>query len=204
MIFSVISFSLMDISVKLMSSNYPIGQLVFFRGFLGLIPIFFIIPLNRYKNLLVTTKLKLHIGRAVAGTFAMVNLYLGLKFLPIADAITISFAAPIFAASMVSSFLAANVAAFGALTPLGIMPGFADPSYWVTGFNTMTSAFIEWEFAKFENDLEIRLKNYQNPITMAADDENVSRFAYNQTVLQIQALEDKSLDISNPLTIIVL
>lgn len=97
MIFSVISFSLMDISVKLMSSNYPIGQLVFFRGFLGLIPIFFIIPLNRYKNLLVTTKLKLHIGRAVAGTFAMVNLYLGLKFLPIADAITISFAAPIFA-----------------------------------------------------------------------------------------------------------
>ena len=97
MIFSVISFSLMDISVKLMSSNYPIGQLVFFRGFLGLIPIFFIIPLNRYKNLLVTTKLKLHVGRAVAGTFAMVNLYLGLKFLPIADAITISFAAPIFA-----------------------------------------------------------------------------------------------------------
>ena len=58
---------------------------------------FFIIPLNRYKNLLVTTKLKLHIGRAVVGTFAMVNLYLGLKFLPIADAITISFAAPIFA-----------------------------------------------------------------------------------------------------------
>ena len=97
MIFSVISFSLMDISVKLMSSNYPIGQLVFYRGFLGLIPIFFIVPFSRYKNLLVTTKLKLHIGRAVVGTFAMINLYLGLKFLPIADAITISFAAPIFA-----------------------------------------------------------------------------------------------------------
>lgn len=97
MIFSVLSFSIMDISVKLMSSSYPVGQLVFFRGFLGLIPIFFIIPFNRYKNLFETTKLKLHIGRAVAGTFAMVNLYLGLKFLPIADAITISFAAPIFA-----------------------------------------------------------------------------------------------------------
>ncbi len=97
MIFSVISFSIMDISVKLMSPSYPVGQLVFFRGFLGLIPIFFIIPLDRYKNLFETTKLKLHIGRAVAGTFAMVNLYLGLKFLPIADAITISFAAPIFA-----------------------------------------------------------------------------------------------------------
>ena len=97
MILSVISFSLMDISVKLMSSSYPIGQLVFFRGFIGLIPIIFIIPFNRYKNLFETSKLKLHLIRAVAGTFAMVNLYLGLKFLPIADAITISFAAPIFA-----------------------------------------------------------------------------------------------------------
>ena len=97
MILSVVCFSLMDISVKLMSNSYPIGQLIFFRGFLGLIPIFFIIPLDRYKNLLETSKLKLHIGRAVAGTFAMANLYLGLKFLPIADAITISFAAPIFA-----------------------------------------------------------------------------------------------------------
>ena len=97
MILSVVCFSLMDISVKLMSNSYPIGQLIFFRGFLGLIPIFFIIPFDRYKNLLETSKLKLHIGRAVAGTFAMANLYLGLKFLPIADAITISFAAPIFA-----------------------------------------------------------------------------------------------------------
>jgi len=97
MILSVISFSLMDISVKLMSSSYSTGQLVFFRGFIGLIPIIFIIPFNRYKNLFETSKLKLHLIRAVAGTFAMVNLYLGLKFLPIADAITISFAAPIFA-----------------------------------------------------------------------------------------------------------
>ena len=51
MILSVVCFSLMDISVKLMSNSYPIGQLIFFRGFLGLIPIFFIIPLDRYKNL---------------------------------------------------------------------------------------------------------------------------------------------------------
>lgn len=105
MIFSVMSFSLMDISVKLMTSAYPIGQLIFFRGFFGLIPIFFIIPLNRYKNLLETSKLKLHIGRAVTGTFAMANLYLGLKFLPIADAITISFAAPIFATIFSMIFL---------------------------------------------------------------------------------------------------
>ena len=97
MILSVISFSIMDIVVKLMSSHYPIGQLIFFRGFFGLIPILFIIPKERFGNLLKTEKIKLHLVRAFGGAFAMTFLYLGLKFLPIADAITISFAAPIFA-----------------------------------------------------------------------------------------------------------
>ena len=97
MILSVISFSVMDIVVKLMSSHYPTGQLIFFRGFFGLIPILFIIPKERFGNLLKTEKIKLHLVRAFGGAFAMTFLYLGLKFLPIADAITISFAAPIFA-----------------------------------------------------------------------------------------------------------
>ncbi|MDC1148236.1 DMT family transporter [Pelagibacteraceae bacterium] len=97
MILSVISFSVMDIGVKLMSSHYPTGQLIFFRGFFGLIPILFIIPKERFGNLLKTEKIKLHLIRAFGGAFAMTFLYLGLKFLPIADAITISFAAPIFA-----------------------------------------------------------------------------------------------------------
>ena len=96
MILSVISFSVMDIVVKLMSSHYPTGQLIFFRGFFGLIPILFIIPKERFGNLLKTEKIKLHLVRAFGGAFAMTFLYLGLKFLPIADAITISFAAPIF------------------------------------------------------------------------------------------------------------
>ena len=97
MILSVISFSVMDIVVKLMSPHYPIGQLIFFRGFFGLIPILFIIPKERFGNLLKTEKIKLHLVIAFGGAFAMTFLYLGLKFLPIADAITISFAAPIFA-----------------------------------------------------------------------------------------------------------
>ena len=97
MIFSVLSFSIMDITVKLMSGLYPTGQLIFFRGLFGLIPIFFIIPKERFKNLLETNKMKLHMVRAFGGAAAMTFLYLGLKYLPLADAITLSFAAPIFA-----------------------------------------------------------------------------------------------------------
>jgi drug/metabolite transporter (DMT)-like permease len=97
MAISALSFSIMDVLVKLMSSIYPTGEIIFFRGFFGLIPIIFIIPQNRYKNFFQTTKLKLHLTRAIIGAIAMIGIYLGVKFLPLADAITITFAAPVFA-----------------------------------------------------------------------------------------------------------
>ena len=112
MAISAMSFSIMDILVKIMSESYPTGELVFFRGFFGLIPIFFIIPKDRYKNLFQTTKLKLHLSRAFAGTFGMICIFLGVKFLPIAEAITITFAAPIFATIFSMIFLGEEVKIF--------------------------------------------------------------------------------------------
>lgn len=47
MLLSVICFSVMDILVKLTTSNYPIGEIAFFRGLFGLIPIFFLIPKDK-------------------------------------------------------------------------------------------------------------------------------------------------------------
>ena len=97
MAISALSFSIMDVLVKFMSSIYPTGEIIFFRGFFGLIPIIFIIPRDRYKNFFQTTKLKLHLTRAIIGAIAMIGIYLGVKFLPLADAITITFVAPVFA-----------------------------------------------------------------------------------------------------------
>jgi drug/metabolite transporter (DMT)-like permease len=94
---SAISFSIMDILVKLMSVSYPTGEIVFFRGFFGLIPILFIIPKERYGNLFETKKIKLHLARAFIGTLGMLWIFLSVKFLPIAEAISITFAAPVFA-----------------------------------------------------------------------------------------------------------
>lgn len=97
MAISAVSFSIMDILVKIMSASYPTGEIVFFRGLFGLIPIFFIIPRERYKNLFQTKKLKMHLARAFIGTFGMLWIFLAVKYLPIAEAITITFAAPVFA-----------------------------------------------------------------------------------------------------------
>ena len=97
MAISALSFSIMDVLVKFMSATYPTGEIIFFRGFFGLIPIIFIIPRERYKKFFQTTKLALHLTRAIIGAIAMIGIYLGVKFLPLADAITITFAAPVFA-----------------------------------------------------------------------------------------------------------
>ena len=43
MFMSICAFSLMDVIVK-WSVDYPIGQVLFFRGFFGIIFYFFIIP----------------------------------------------------------------------------------------------------------------------------------------------------------------
>lgn len=94
---SVIFFSVMEILVKFLSSSYPIGELVFFRGFFGLLPIIFIMPKKKIFQNFKTKKIKLHIFRTITGCFALISIFFGLKYLPLADAISITFAAPIFA-----------------------------------------------------------------------------------------------------------
>ena len=94
---SVLLFSLMEILVKFLSEDYPTGQIVFARGFFGLIPIFLIMPKKNFINNFKTKKIKLHFLRALTGSFALISIFLGIKYLPLADAISITFAAPIFA-----------------------------------------------------------------------------------------------------------
>jgi drug/metabolite transporter (DMT)-like permease len=94
---SVILFSVMEILVKFLSSSYPVGELVFFRGFFGLVPIIFIMPKKKFFQNFKTKKIKLHILRTITGCFALISIFFGLKYLPLVDAISITFAAPIFA-----------------------------------------------------------------------------------------------------------
>ena len=54
MFMSICAFSLMDIIVK-WSVDYPIGQVLFFRGFFGIIFYFFVIP---RKDFIIFIKLK--------------------------------------------------------------------------------------------------------------------------------------------------
>jgi drug/metabolite transporter (DMT)-like permease len=95
MFLSICGFSLMDVIVK-WSVDYPIGQILFFRGFFGIIFYFFIIPHERLHNFYQTKRPGLHSLRCIAGLIAIVAIFIALRKLPLATVVSISFAAPIF------------------------------------------------------------------------------------------------------------
>tara|TARA_A100001011_G_scaffold101629_1_gene107026 strand:+ start:5148 stop:5966 length:819 start_codon:yes stop_codon:yes gene_type:complete len=85
----------MDVLVK-WSDSYPVGQVLFFRGFCGIIPILFLIPKDRYLDFYKTNRSLLHLKRCFAGLIALVSIFIALRNLPLAIVVSISFAAPIF------------------------------------------------------------------------------------------------------------
>ncbi|MDA9751715.1 DMT family transporter [Candidatus Pelagibacter sp.] len=95
MFLSVCAFSVMDIIVK-WSQHYPLGEVLFFRGFFGVIFYLFIIPSDRRKNFYYTKRAGLHFLRCVFGLIALVAIFIALRNLPLATVVSISFAAPIF------------------------------------------------------------------------------------------------------------
>ena len=103
MFLSICAFSLMDVIVK-WSVDYPIGQVLFFRGFFGIIFYFFIIPKERLRNFYITQRPGLHALRCTSGLIALVAIFIALRELPLATVVSISFAAPIFT-TILSIFL---------------------------------------------------------------------------------------------------
>ena len=95
MFMSICAFSLMDVIVK-WSVDYPIGQVLFFRGFFGIVFYFFVIPKERLHNFYQTKRPGLHMLRCTSGLIALVAIFIALRELPLATVVSISFAAPIF------------------------------------------------------------------------------------------------------------
>jgi len=85
----------MDVIVK-WSVDYPIGQVLFFRGFFGIIFYFFVIPKDRLYDFYKTKRPGLHALRCISGLIALVAIFIALRKLPLATVVSISFAAPIF------------------------------------------------------------------------------------------------------------
>ena len=103
MFLSICAFSVMDLIVK-WSENYPVGEVLFFRGFCGVIPLLFFIPRERYFDFYKTNRAFLHFKRCASGLIAIVAIFIALRKLPLATVVSITFAAPIFT-TILSIFL---------------------------------------------------------------------------------------------------
>jgi len=108
MFISVCAFSLMDLIVK-WSEIYPLGQVLFFRGFFGILPLIFLIPRERFYNFYYTKRPGLHLLRCVSGLIALISIFIALRSLPLATVVSISFAAPIFTTILSIIFLSERI-----------------------------------------------------------------------------------------------
>tara|TARA_Y100000590_G_C15537392_1_gene945556 strand:- start:259 stop:1101 length:843 start_codon:yes stop_codon:yes gene_type:complete len=108
---SVCAFSIMDLVVK-WSETYPLGQVIFFRGFFGVLLYFLIMPKDRIKNFYYTKRPGLHFLRCFFGLIALLAIFTALRNLPLATVVSISFAAPIFTTILSIFILSEKVGLF--------------------------------------------------------------------------------------------
>ena len=129
------SFAVMMASVRYMDGKFDAFEIVFFRALIG---IFIVIPLVTKFGVgaLKTDRLPMHIVRTLFALFAMATLYYALAFIPIAQAVALTFLIPLFTTIAAGTVLrekvgihrwGATLAGFGGALVI-IRPGVVDVS----------------------------------------------------------------------------
>jgi drug/metabolite transporter (DMT)-like permease len=96
MVASVFLFSIQNAIGKWLAQSYPIPMLVFFRSFIALLPSFLLVMRAGGLQVMRTNRLGGQFGRAVIWGGSNAASFVGYHFLPLADAIALTFAAPLF------------------------------------------------------------------------------------------------------------
>jgi drug/metabolite transporter (DMT)-like permease len=95
---STLMFAIMAALVKIVSRDYPVTQIVFFRSFFSLLPII-VVALHSGEGFafMRTQRPVGHALRSLSGVFSMFLNFAALSMLPLAEATALAFAAPLFA-----------------------------------------------------------------------------------------------------------
>ena len=105
---SVLFFVLMSVCIKATGDHIPLFQVVFFRSFFALIPLFFVIYFLKLK-LSTINKYPLHLGRAVIGITAMSLFFISIRYVPLVEMQTISFSSVFFISILSVFFLGEKI-----------------------------------------------------------------------------------------------
>lgn len=96
MVASVFLFSIQNAIGKWLAQTYPIAMLVFFRSFIALLPSFLLVMRAGGLPVMRTRRLSAQFGRAVIWGGSNVASFFAYHLLPLADAVALTFAAPLF------------------------------------------------------------------------------------------------------------
>src|ERR1700733_7909877 len=96
MVASVFLFSIQNAIGKWLAQTYPIPMLVFFRSFIALLPSFILVMRAGGPRVMRTNRMGAQFGRAVIWGGSNAASFIGFHLLPIADAVALTFAAPLF------------------------------------------------------------------------------------------------------------
>jgi drug/metabolite transporter (DMT)-like permease len=106
---ATLNFSLMYVLIRL-AGPVPVGEVVFFRGFFALLPLFlFSFATTGPRAVTQTARPWLHLRRSIAGTASMFLNFYSVRLLPLADVTAFSFVTPIFATVLAALLLSEKV-----------------------------------------------------------------------------------------------
>lgn len=93
---ATIAFTSMSSLVRVAGQEFPVGQIVFFRSFFALIPLFVILAFRReIGEAFRIHSFRNHMKRGAFGSIGMASGFIALSLLPLADAVAIGYAAPL-------------------------------------------------------------------------------------------------------------
>lgn len=95
-ILSTLAFALMGVCVKALGDTVPLGQVVFFRSTVALLPlVVFLWWRGDWPRGLMTSRPFGHIGRCLMGALAMFTSFATIRLLPLAEATMLAYLSPV-------------------------------------------------------------------------------------------------------------
>jgi drug/metabolite transporter (DMT)-like permease len=104
-ILAMVAFTFQGALVRYLGGRIPLGEIVFFRNTVALIPLLLMLVWQGKLATLKTNNLKAHITRSATNVSGMFLNFAGLTRLPLADATALGYATPLFTVILAAAFL---------------------------------------------------------------------------------------------------
>jgi drug/metabolite transporter (DMT)-like permease len=137
MIVASLLFACMGVCVKLGSAYFSTGELVFYRGFVGLL---LMALLARWQGISYRTPhWRRQLSRGLSGTGSLMCYFFALGALPLATAVTLNYTSPLFVALLLSLF---GAVALGFIGVVVLLQPTLQPDQWLGAVAGLGSGIV--------------------------------------------------------------